>query len=367
MKHRLLIWILIVFIPIISGAAYIFITWQKPPVEELSEARRSLSEAEKVNRSPAAEVIFQHAISQYDSAMQLWQLENDKIFFFRDYNQIIKLSGQSKQLAQASIEKARSENSDMREILFQRKKQLTKRIEYYQSVFKHLPLSKTQRNEWAKGRMLLQEGIFAYNKQNYELTIQKFDSAEIFINRIMNYSTRLIEDYFKSYPDWKHWSESAIVNSRKHKTYCVIIDKYARKCMLYNKGVLQYECDIELGPNWIGDKKRQGDKSTPEGVYKITRKKKNGETIYYKALLLNYPNEDDKKRFIHNKKKGIIDRNAHIGNLIEIHGRGGKGTDWTDGCIALEDTDMDKLFAACKAGTEVVIVGSLKTYEELLK
>ena len=215
--------------------------------------------------------------------------------------------------------------------------------------------------------MLLQEGIFAYNKNNYELTIQKFDSAELFINRIINYSTRLLEDYFKSYPDWKHWSEGAIIKSRKHKTYCVIIDKYARKCMLYNKGILQYECDIELGANWIGDKKLQGDKSTPEGVYKITRKKKNGETIYYKALLLNYPNEDDKKRFAQNKKDGTIARHANIGNLIEIHGRGGKGTDWTDGCIALEDADMDKLFAVCKVGTEVVIVGSLKTYEELLK
>ncbi|MCB2208780.1 MAG: L,D-transpeptidase family protein [Bacteroidetes bacterium] len=367
MKRRILIWLLVVFIPIISGVAYIFITWQKPPVAELSEARLSLSDAEKVNRSPSAEIIFQRAVSQYDSAMLLWQLENDKIFFLRNYNQVIRLSDQSKQLAKASIEKAKSENSDMKEILLQRKKQLTKLIDYYLSVFKHLPLSKSQRNEWTKGRMLLQEGIFAYNKENYELTIQKFDSAELFIKRIMNYSTRLIEDYFKSYPDWKYWSESAIVHSRKHKTNCVIIDKFARKCMFYNKGVLQYEFDIELGPNWIGDKKRQGDKSTPEGVYKVTRKKKNGETIYYKALLLNYPNENDKKRFVQNKKNGVIAGHATIGNLIEIHGRGGKGTDWTDGCIALKDTDMDKLFTACQVGTEVVIVGSLKTYDELLK
>ncbi len=367
MKRRVLIWLLVIFIMVLTGVAFTFVTWQKPPTEEISNARLSLADAEKVNRSPAAEKIFQHAVSQYDSAMLLWQIENEKISFLRDYDHVIKLASQSKQLALASMEKARSENSDMKVILIQRKKQLIKRIEHYQAVFNHLPLSKTQRSEWAKGRMLLQEGIFAYNNHNYELTIQKFDSAEIFINRIVNYTTQVVEAYFINYPDWKRWTEQTITHSRKHKTNGIIIDKFARKCMFYNKGVLQYEFNIELGPNWIGDKNRQGDKTTPEGVYKITRKKKNGETIYYKALLLNYPNDDDKKRFVQNKKDGTIARHASIGNLIEIHGRGGKGTDWTDGCIALEDSDMDQLFQACQVGTEVVIVGSLKTYEELLK
>lgn len=367
MKHRVLIWLLVIFIMVLSGIAYIFITWQKPPSEEISKARKSIADAERVNRSAAAEKIFQHAVSQYDSAMLLWQIENEKLSFLRDYNQVIRLANQSKQLAQASIEKAKSENLGMKEMLIQRKKQLIKRIENYQAVFNHMPLSKTQRSEWAKGRMLLQEGIFIYNNHNYELTLQKFDSAEIYINRIVNYSTQLVEIYFKNYPEWKRWTEHAIAYSQKHKTNCIIIDKFNRKCLLYSKGVHQYEFDIELGLNWIGDKNRQGDKSTPEGVYKITRKKKNGETIYYKALLLNYPNENDKKRFIENKKDGTVARHATIGNLIEIHGRGGKGTDWTDGCIALEDTDMDQLFPACQVGTEVVIIGSLKTFDELLK
>ncbi len=60
-------------------------------------------------------------------------------------------------------------------------------------------------------------------------------------------------------------------------------------------------------------------------MYKIIEKKQNGQTKYYKALLLNYPNEDDKKRFLANKKNGIISKDAKIGNLIEIHGNGGKG------------------------------------------
>ncbi len=359
--------LLVIFIITVSAAAYIIINRQEPPITEISEARLSISDAEKVNRSPAAEIIFQQATAQYDSAMLLWQSENEKIFFLRDYENIIVIANQANQLARSSIQKARSENSNIQALLLQRKKELTKRIEYYESVFKYVPLSKIQRNEWAKGSILLHEGIFAYDKHNYELTIKKFDSAEIFINRIYDYSASLIEDYFESYLHWNQWSEQAISNSRKHKTNCIIIDKYARKCMLYSKGEILNEFNIELGPNWIGDKKQQGDKSTPEGIYKITRKKKNRETIYHKALLLNYPNQDDKKRFVQNKENGIIKKNASIGNLIEIHGRGGKGTDWTDGCIALEDGDMDKLFAASKEGTEVVIIGSLKSYKELTK
>ena len=82
---------------------------------------------------------------------------------------------------------------------------------------------------------------------------------------------------------------------------------------------------------------------------------------------MNYPNEDDLKRFKDNKKNGNIDQGARIGNLIEVHGHGGKGIDWTDGCVALSDADMDKLYPLCSVGTEVIIVGSLTPYEQLIK
>jgi len=48
-----------------------------------------------------------------------------------------------------------------------------------------------------------------------------------------------------------------------------------------------------MGSNWIGDKMKMGNQSTPEGNYKILKKKKDSETRYNKALLLDYPNEED--------------------------------------------------------------------------
>ena len=58
------------------------------------------------------------------------------------------------------------------------------------------------------------------------------------------------------------------------------------------------------------------------------------------------------------KRDGRLPRGAGIGSLIEIHGDGGRGEDWTSGCVALENHDMDRLFARVSVGTPVTIIGS---------
>ncbi len=120
----------------------------------------------------------------------------------------------------------------------------------------------------------------------------------------------------------------------------------------------------EFGPNWLGTKMHKGDGATPEGVYLVVHKKERRKTIYHKALLLNYPNEDDKIRFAKNKKSGKILPGTEIGGLIEIHGEGGKGFDWTNGCVALNNHDMDYLFRSVTDNTPVVIVGSVEPIEK---
>jgi L,D-peptidoglycan transpeptidase YkuD (ErfK/YbiS/YcfS/YnhG family) len=55
-----------------------------------------------------------------------------------------------------------------------------------------------------------------------------------------------------------------------------------------------------------------------------------------------------------------------IGGLIEIHGNGGKGIDWTEGCIALTDSEMDSVFKIVKVGTPVTIVGSMHDLQHVL-
>ena len=95
----------------------------------------------------------------------------------------------------------------------------------------------------------------------------------------------------------------------------------------------------------------------PEGRYRIVKKKDLGQSVYHRALLLDYPNAEDRRRFAAAKKRGEIPRASAIGGLIEIHGDGERGQNWTDGCVALRNRDMDELYARVPLGTRVTIVG----------
>jgi murein L,D-transpeptidase YafK len=106
--------------------------------------------------------------------------------------------------------------------------------------------------------------------------------------------------------------------------------------------------------------------ATPEGMYKITQKFDGSKTKYYKALLLDYPNEEDKEKFRSEIQHGSLPASAKIGGLIEIHGNGGKGIDWTEGCIALTDTEMDVIFKIAKVGTPVTIIGSMVDLKDVV-
>jgi len=136
---------------------------------------------------------------------------------------------------------------------------------------------------------------------------------------------------------------------------------------LYLNGILIKKFKIELGPNWIGDKRLEGDMATPEGFYFVKEKLDSRKTKFYKALLINYPNEKDLENFNQEKQNGTLHSSARIGGAIEIHGAGGEGRDWTNGCVALRNCDMDTLFAYSSPGTMVTIVGSLKPLDKILK
>ncbi len=154
---------------------------------------------------------------------------------------------------------------------------------------------------------------------------------------------------------WRRWIDDLVEQSRREQIYAVAVDKVAHKSYLIKNGRVIRTYQSELGYNSASPKLFAGDGATPEGIYKIT-KVKIGNTKFYKALLLDYPNETDKWQFVENKRKGIITKGSSIGRLIEIHGDGGAGSDWTDGCVALSNNDMDHLVKFVGVGTPVVIV-----------
>ena len=124
--------------------------------------------------------------------------------------------------------------------------------------------------------------------------------------------------------------------------------------VLYQNGHIVKTYRIALGPNSVGPKLRQGDLRTPEGVYQIDAK--NPHSHYHLALRLSYPNEEDRDRakklgvspggdiMIH----GLPDRYSYVGSL---HTR----LDWTEGCIAVTNKEIEEIWKLVPVGTPVEI------------
>jgi murein L,D-transpeptidase YafK len=136
--------------------------------------------------------------------------------------------------------------------------------------------------------------------------------------------------------------------------WLVVVKKGKRKLHLYRDCRLVKTFPIDLGENPKGPKLHQGDMRTPEGLYRVVEKKDRGQTKYYLALLLDYPNDQDRARFEAAVRKGKISPVTGIGSLIEIHGEG-RGEDWTQGCVALYNHHMTELFNQIPQGTPVWI------------
>jgi len=153
---------------------------------------------------------------------------------------------------------------------------------------------------------------------------------------------------------WRALVDREVANSRRRGGKLLVICKADRKITLYRNGMPVRSWSAGMGFNFLSDKLYSGDQATPEGVYQISRKIPGSK--YYQALLLNYPNSEDQQRFLRARRNGQIPRGARIGSLIEIHGGGSAGM--TNGCVALDNRDIETLYREICVNTPVVIVGT---------
>ena len=147
----------------------------------------------------------------------------------------------------------------------------------------------------------------------------------------------------------------------------LVIEKQSRRLTVFD-GELSIK-SYRIGLGWGGgDKQREGDGRTPEGVFYISTKNPNSK--FHLSLGLNYPNIEDAQRGL---RSGLIGQDQHdeiveaiesgrtppwktpLGGEIMIHGHGSH-KDWTAGCVALDNDDIEELYAALPVGTEVKIV-----------
>jgi hypothetical protein len=218
-------------------------------------------------------------------------------------------------------------------------------------------LPPAQRARLLRARLLVREAEALVSQGEVEAARERALRSEKEMRRAVGPALAKAERYRSrdQVATWQRWIEDARRHSRKQPAILVLKEK--NLLVLLERGVPVRRYDAEVGANALGEKARQGDRATPEGRYRVEKKKDRGQSIYHRALLLDYPNAADRKRFEAAKKRGEIPRRAGIGGLIEIHGGGGRGQNWTDGCVALKNADMDDLFARVRTGTRVTIVG----------
>ncbi len=157
---------------------------------------------------------------------------------------------------------------------------------------------------------------------------------------------------------WRRMVREAIAESANGGAVGLVVDKLNRQLQVYRRGKRVATFEVELGTGGLRRKLHEGDQATPEGRYRVVDIKTGGRTRYYKALLLDYPNAEDRARYARERVRGNVPRGRGIGSLIEIHGNGGRGDDWTNGCVALPNREMDRLMEYVRVDTPVTIVGT---------
>jgi len=362
----------IVIIITVSLSAYYFIhTYQRTttkeiPQSEIESARRSLLKAKKASADIYAKPQYKLAQNYYDSALKYWKAENERFFLFRKYQKAKDAAHLSDSLAEKAISMTHDITTDSKAFTANQIKIIKNTLEILQTANSRFKLPDDLYSGIRKIAAELPDLEIQFQKENWGKCTALATSLAQRSTLMMTKSHEYLTNYFSAYGQWQKWANNAIKKSKSSKTSTIVVDKAAGECFLYQSGKKISTYKAELGQNWTGTKRFEGDKSTPEGNYTITQKKQGSSTKYYKALKINYPNEEDKRRFESLKRDGHIDKKKRIGGMIEIHGDGGKGYHWTDGCIALTNKDMDDLYKMTSVDTPVVIVGSLRPLDEII-
>jgi lipoprotein-anchoring transpeptidase ErfK/SrfK len=217
-----------------------------------------------------------------------------------------------------------------------------------------------QRAAMSEARLRLGEARAYLQNGDFTHAAQSADLAYALTRRTDAHTTAAVARYAEDdvVETWQRWKREAIDWSRKHRKPAILVAKEQHRVTVYLNGRVHRIYEADLGFNWVADKLVSGDGATPEGRYRVVQEKRRGATIYYKALLLDYPNALDRREFSAARRAGQISRRSSIGGLIEIHGEGGRGQDWTKGCVALTNRDMDELLRLVGNGTPVTIIGS---------
>lgn len=205
-----------------------------------------------------------------------------------------------------------------------------------------------------QARSFLEQEQFARSQQASQQAVTLLDRQ---IERLGNELGRYADEGRVN--AWRTMVAQTINWSRRHRRAAIVVSKADRRLFVYRNGKAVSSYPVSLGYNGILEKRYQGDGATPEGQYRVVRKRDRGDTKFYRALLLDYPNSQDRRRFQQARAAGTLPPKAAIGGQIEIHGGDDHALSETLGCVQLENRQIDALFNLIEEGDPVTIVGAL--------
>lgn len=332
----------------------------KPPVFTYDQARKAIGYARRTQANLYAPDLLRNAELYLEQARLAWASENDRWMVNRNFQYTQNYAVKAMEVSEKAAMRARAVRDSLLWLAQTGIELMKKQINQVRPQMIEMPLESRLRQKMAFGELLIMESEEAFKRGDYRRAVACYRTAYAKIGSAGDEVEETLAGYFANSPKWRKWVQETLNWSVQNNEYIILIDKLAHSCFVFQNGNKLIEFEIELGPNWLGHKRERGDGATPEGRYRICKKKSDRQTKYYKALEIDYPNEEDIAMFYNAKKRGDISASAGIGGLIEIHGDGGKGANWTAGCVALQNCDMDKLFEIAQIGTPVTIVGSLR-------
>jgi len=364
-KFLFTIGLTLLLLALIAGAISFFS--QKPPTAKIEAGRKAIAEAIKEEANIYSVPELSVAEKNWDAAMNEWKENNGKSPIVRNYEKTIVFADLAIVNAIKAKKNAIKRKLELRKEIEKGIASLRESIKYIETAKEKLPINHSVWKKYTPVALKLDEVESAFKRNDLTSAKKGMDSISSLIDQIRKETKELLENYFSSYDEWIKLDAEMRRLSRINNSVSLVVEKFTRRCIVYKSGRKIKEFSVELGVNWLGDKNLKGDRATPEGRYSITSKKSGRSTIYHKALMINFPNAEDRRRFKMKQANGNIPKNANIGGLIEIHGGGGKGIDWTDGCVALTNRDMDNLYSLCSVGTPIAIIGSLATMDKIFE
>lgn len=324
-----------------------------PEVKQAHEQEQALWRAGASLYAPEDYEKYRRSLAE---ARKFFEQEELKIGIFRNYDRVKKDFAAILVEGERILRLVEDKKATLTGEITARRDDLLARYETLNTLSLELSQRTLSRKQLAQADVLFREIDRFLGQAKYEEARSRLSSIDSLLNQAENILRGQLERYMsqEEIARWKKLAGRAVEKSRDNNQLVILVSKLERKLTVYKGGAPLRTYEVGLGFNGLSDKLHAGDNATPEGEYRVI--KKVSPSKFGKALLINYPNEEDIRKFNEARKKGYLTASSRIGGLIEIHG-GGKDV-LTQGCVALDDPEMEELFRMIPVGTPVTIVGT---------